>query len=359
MGRKRKDDSQGLPQRVYLRSGSFYYVHRSGKWENLGKDLVAAKKRAEHYNDPTGTYGTMAWFLDQFIVNCEQRLAANDIAQRTVSDYTDATVPLKAFFGAMLPTDIGPHHITEYLDIGMKTERPVRANRERACLSSCFSWMMRNNMGSMDGRANPCMRSSGVQRNPESPRERYVTHAEYREVWEMATRSERMLMGLTYRTLQRPESDIIHWTTAIVLTEGDGRVLSFRQNKTKRLHRIALNADLDALIPRLEGTVRKLHEPLVRRLDGGFYAYDGLCSMLKRSIEAANVRRKARGIGPMQSFGFRDLKGKGATDMYFIDKVPIEEIQQLCGHASKATTEKYIKARWQQTAAPNRTNFSV
>ena len=37
VGRRRKDDSQGLPQRVYLRSGSLYYVHPNGKWERIGK----------------------------------------------------------------------------------------------------------------------------------------------------------------------------------------------------------------------------------------------------------------------------------------------------------------------------------
>jgi hypothetical protein len=73
VGPKRKD-SLGLPNRFYLRSGSFYYAHPGGKWENLGKDLAAAKKRAEHYADPTDTYGTMSWYLDQFIIDCEQRV---------------------------------------------------------------------------------------------------------------------------------------------------------------------------------------------------------------------------------------------------------------------------------------------
>jgi len=75
--------------------------------------------------------------------------------------------------------------------------------------------------------------------------------------------------------------------------------------------------------------------------------------MLKRSIETANVRRAARGQEPIASFGFRDLKGKGATDMYYLAKVPIEQIQQLLGHASKTTTEIYIKQRWRETAEPN------
>ena len=51
------------------------------------------------------------------------------------------------------------------------------------------------------------------------------------------------------------------------------------------------------------------------------------------------------------SFGFRDLKGKGATDMYLSGR-QLELIQVLCGHDSVTTTEKYVKARWRGIVAP-------
>lgn len=186
MGRQRRDDSQGLPSRVYLRRGSFFYVHRSGKWENLGKDLVAARRKAEHYADPTGTYGTMTWWLQQFLLDFEQQVRAKLKSERTLEDYqgaigtADAPGPLRAFFGAMLPTQIEPRHLATYLEVGAKAGRAVRANRERACLSSCISWMLRNGHGGLQ--VNVCMRASGVKRNAESARDRYVTDAEYREL---------------------------------------------------------------------------------------------------------------------------------------------------------------------------------
>ena len=96
-----------------------------------------------------------------------------------------------------------------------------------------------------------------------------------------------------------------------------------------------------------------LRAPLVATLKGEHYTYDGISSMLRRSIAVANVRRKARGIDALESFGYRDLKGKGATDMYYIARLPIEDIQQLPGHANKTTTEIYIKQRWRETAEPN------
>jgi integrase len=80
--------------------------------------------------------------------------------------------------------------------------------------------------------------------------------------------------------------------------------------------------------------------------------------MLKRAIKKANVVRTKKGIETMPPFGFRDLKGKGATDMWLAGE-PIEKIQLLCGHEDKATTEMYIKQRWRETAAPNMVEMAV
>jgi integrase len=41
----------------------------------------------------------------------------------------------------------------------------------------------------------------------------------------------------------------------------------------------------------------------------------------------------------------------------WLDGTPIERIQLLCGHADKTTTERYIKARWRETAQPNQVHI--
>ncbi len=60
----------------------------------------------------------------------------------------------------------------------------------------------------------------------------------------------------------------------------------------------------------------------------------------------------------LQLFGFRDLKGKGATDMWLSGE-PIERIQLLRGHKDKATTEIYVKSRWRDSIAPNSLKISA
>lgn len=364
MGRRRKNPDSGLETRVYGKHGAFYYVHRNGTWESLGKDKDAANRKAKVYNDPDGLYGTMVHWLQMFLLHCEARVAAGTLSQRTLDDYRDAieiqpdradgrptkSGALSRYFAApMTPLDVTPNMVKGFLTINATLGRAVRGNRDKAALSACFTWLLthEDNPGVQ---VNPCLRGSGVTRNAEKKRSRYVTGDEYRDVFAMASRSERLLMELTYRTLQRPESDIIWWTTETLITEEGVRKLHFQQNKTGTWMKIALSPDLDALLKR--GKVVKITEPLVHTLKGEIYTYDGISSMLRRTIAAANAWRKARGIQEMASFGYRDLKGKGATDMW-LSGIPIEQIQLLCGHASKSTTEIYIKARWNETAQPN------
>lgn len=361
MGRRRKDgDPLGLAgTRIRVRGGRFYYIHPGPpvREEPLGTDLVAAKKRAALYNDPAGAYGTVGYWLEAWLAHCAGRVNAGSLSARTLADYTAALPPLQAFFGHLAPEQVEPAMVQQYVDAGAALGRPVPANRERAALSAMLSWLLRQPGAAPALRINPCMRASGVRRNTERQRERYVTHAEYRATYAAAGPSVRLMMELVYRTLQRPEVDVLAWTPAIVRTKGTGagssssssspagsseRVLRFRQSKTGRQIDIALVGRLDELVRQAIGDVPVLHQPLVHTLAGHGYSYDGISAMLKRAQKAAGVA----------SFGFRDLKGKGATDMWLAGE-PIERIQLLCGHAHAATTERYIKARWTETAQPN------
>ncbi len=73
-------------------------------------------------------------------------------------------------------------------------------------------------------------------------------------------------MELTYRTLQRPESDIVLWDDRIITMEGPRRYLKFTQNKTQMPMKIGFSPTLDELLPRPEGKVRVLRAPLVATL---------------------------------------------------------------------------------------------
>lgn len=362
MGRRRKDgDPLGLAgTRLYLRRGRFVYAHPNRPWETLATtDVEEAKRIAAAYKANKGqAVGTMAYWFGEFLADFKLAVKAGAKSKRTLDDYTgyfEADGPLVAVFGALTPLQIKPHMVQAYLDDNARLVPPraTQANRERAALSSCLSWLIRTNKapGLL---VNVCMRASGVRRNKETQRERYVTDAEYRATYEVGNRAVRLAMELVYRTLQRPEVDVLAWTPANVRLKDGARILKFRQSKTGTNIEIALSGMLGALVADAIGTVPQLHQPILHTLAGKAYTYDGLSSMLRQAHDKVRNAHKAKGgtLADMPSFGLRDLKGKGATDMWR-DGVPIERIQLLCGHKSKTTTEKYIKARWTETAAPN------
>lgn len=360
MGRKRKQNDLGLPERVYLRHGAFYYVHPgTGKWERIGTDLEEAKRRASLYRNADGTYGTMAYWYGLFLVDCKRRIGLpkkrRGISQRTYKDYKDAEPTLSAFFGKMLPHQVQGHHVAAYLDIGAADDRAVRANREISALSSCFTWLRRQPEASVP--ANPCF---GIERNPEFKRERYVEHDEYQYIYKHSTSSMRAFMELVYRTLQRPE-DIMEWTSANIVKkrEPDGtirKIIRNDQGKTGKIVDIAVTPELEAVLASVlpEGDIEAgPGYPLIHTLQGKPYTYDGLSSMLRR-----RVYRAAKDGKISAPFGFYDLKGKGATDMWLAGE-KLEKIQVLCGHESVRTTEIYVKARWRGTVQPNQTRLAA
>jgi integrase len=331
VGRPRKDPSQRLPKRVYLRSGSFYYVHHDGRWERLGPDLAHARKAAEAYNADSPMYGTMAYWLDQWIKYLKTRVATASLAQRSLNDYEKNLVPLKLYFGHMSPRAIETPHVKGYLDIGLEQERGVRANREKAALSACMSWMVEHKHAGLT--SNICLL---VARNPERPRDRYIGDDEYNDVFDRGDAAVRAWMECMYRTLQRP-SDILTWTKSNIIEEGGRRMLSFRQAKTQARLKIIitprLQVALDQMAAARAAQKRKVSSVyLICTRYGQPYTEEGLSSMMRRHIKAAGI----------EDFAPYDCKAKGATDMYQAG-VPIEEISALCAHESVTTTERYIK----------------
>lgn len=335
MGRPRKQPGQGLPERVYLKSGSYYYVHAEGqRWERLGADLDAAKKVAAQYNSGAGHHpNTFSFWIEQWKKENNARVTAGTLAPRTRDDYAADLVPIEAVFGKMTPGSIQAWHITKYLKIGREAGRPVRANREKAAMSACLSWIISDTELGITINV-----AKLVRRNHEEKRKRYVSDEEYHAVYAHAGPAERALMELVYRTLQRP-SDVLRWTWSSIDANG---VLSFKQGKTGALMRIAVTATLRACFDDLAAARKKKSLYLVPREDGRPYTESGISSMLRKAVVAAELKDLA----------LYDMKAKGATDMYQ-NGTPIEQIQALCGHDKSSTTEIYIKQHMRKVMEPN------
>ena len=130
-----------------------------------------------------------------------------------------------------------PTRARKYL--GRRTKK-VTANREVAVFSTIFN---RGREWGYTSAANPCQ---GVHRNRELGRDKYVTDAEYRALYEKADPVLRDAMDLAYYTGQRV-ADVLKMKRADI-HEG---ALWVRQAKTKAKLRIAIEGELAAVIERI------------------------------------------------------------------------------------------------------------
>lgn len=342
MGRRRKDGNPlGLEPRVEFHHGQFTYRHRDGRREQLGTDLAKANERARVYNDPAQRYGTLGYFLDLYIAEAKAGRLLRPKKPRTIADNEIEAGFLKTVFEKVFPSDLAAHPelIAQYRD---KRTAKVRANRELSLLSALYTWMIER--GHCPGLTTNPLRE--IQRNPESPKDRYVEDDEYRAVYAIAQRSVCMAMTLAYRTLQRP-ADVLSWGPQHVriktVAGASTDVLSIAQGKTGKRIDIEITEDLDEALKmlspqgdlrrvRLAGGITRLTPYLVHTLDGQAYTVSGIRAMIRRYCAQAEVN----------PFALMDVRAKGATDMY-LRGIPLERIQMLMGHESVQTTEIYIK----------------
>jgi hypothetical protein len=197
MSGRRKNNPLNLEPRVYAKHGAFYYVHKDNRWEKLGSDIAKANELAQLYNSSRGMYGTMEYWLDIFVDECQERVKSGSLSRRTLEDYRNNIKVLKIYFAApMSPIDIEPIHVQEYLEICAKAGRPVRGNRERAALSACISWLIRTRK--VEGlTTNPCTRAGGIKRNPEPKSERHAIHKKCHDVLETVPEAVHALVEFT------------------------------------------------------------------------------------------------------------------------------------------------------------------
>lgn len=347
VGRRRKADLH-LPVNVYPKHGAYHFRDpKTGLWTRIAA-IGEERKMREEWARRMGVdneVGTVAWWLDLFLGHRDQLLRAGKLAERTLEDNRTESLYLKAFFGKMLPPEVEPHHVGQYLD-----ERGavawVRANREKALLSGLFAWLMRKAGTGIT--SNPCR---GVVRNREEKRHRYVEDRELHAVASIAVRSIWRWAWLIYRTAQRPDDCLLACPRDIRKLDDGRRVLRFVQGKmegrTGKTVDVVITPEIEEIIDTGSNVV-DLNRPFVCTAGGKPYTYDGASAMFRRYVAKSGLK----------DFGARDLRAKAATDLY-IQGTPLEVIQQLLGHDSITTTEKYIKARLPNLVQPNARQLRV
>src|SRR5690606_28951000 len=154
-----------LPANMQFKHGAYYFV-KSGKWTRLADSYgPALVKYAALVGSPVkvATVKDAVW---HYIEASKDRLAPS-----TLAGYRASAANVCAVFGAMRLVGVEAHDVYRYLT----TKGNVQANRDRALLSAAYSEARR--IGAFPKAADDP--TKGLEfRNPEKPRDRYVTDAE-------------------------------------------------------------------------------------------------------------------------------------------------------------------------------------
>lgn len=309
MGRRRKH-RRDLPERVYFRHGSYFFVRKDGTWLNLGKNYVRAISRYAAIND-VGTLNTMGVVMDSFIA---QEIPKK--AERTQREYLQQMKRLRTVFGHMRPDEIEPKDVYGYMD-----RRPaIAANREKSLLSALFSFAIRKGLCS----DNPCRL---VKRNTETPRDRYVHDTEFSAIYKRAPAAVQCAMEIARLTGLRL-GDIL----ALRLQDVKGDGLYVQTSKTGKMLIFELTLELSAVIAKAKtlGPKKVRGLSLIVNRSGARYTLDGFSTAWQKVMTKAIEEKVIE-----ERFTFHDLRAKAGSES--------ENAQDLLGHDDPRTTNRVYR----------------
>lgn len=298
-----------LPPCVYHRNGGYYYVKR-GVWTPIGKNLSSAlAEYARIIAPPTGGCDQL---LERTLQRCKESVKPN-----TYNQYSQACKKLKPILAEFTPELVEPHHIAAILDHHRST--PNMANRMLTFMRLSFS----NGLTWGLCKANPCY---GVKRHTEKRRGRYLTHEEYKVIWQCAPAQLRAIMDIAYLTGQRI-GDVL----AIRLSDIKDGGIAFQQQKTSKRLLITAQALPEAIerAKALHSNIRGM--TLFHGRGGKPLGYYGVRDAFERACVLAKV----------EDATLHDIRAKSLTDA----KKQGLNAQKLGGHSTEAMTNRYIRDR--------------
>lgn len=285
------------------------YILAVQQWAKLEQDKIANHDRAT-FNDVSMRYTA--------------EIIPQAKSQNTRRNKSQEIKMLNKFFDGAPLDEITPKHIRQYLDWRCNT--PAIANNEISLFSNI--WNKAREWGYTE-KVNP---ADGVTRYPKKRRDNYVENDVYQLVYVKANQKIKDLMDIGYLIGQRP-IDLVGIHSRDIK---DG-VLSISQEKTKAKLRFAISGSLKAIFDRIMPEKpdflfkNERNRPLKRdRLTKWFRALRNEVIVEYPELE-----------NEINTFQFRDLRAKSATDVYLSET--LQNAQEQLGHTNEQMTQTYIR----------------
>lgn len=214
------------PPGVHVRAGRYYFV-KHNKWTGLsrvGEGLRELYRRLSLL-DGESMPGNMLAIFVKYADGPMLKLAEATQKQYNYFFFGTETVEgiLNFTFGHLMPYEVEPTLVAQYLEKAERKGGPSSGNRAKAALSSVFEFAMRKGWA----KYNPCR---GVRRNKERPSKvRIKSSIELAQKMDQAPRHFAPVMQFAYLLGVR-EIDIIKMVVSAITPDG----IRYIESKTKK-----------------------------------------------------------------------------------------------------------------------------
>lgn len=326
MARPRKHNPN-LPPGVIFKHGAYHY-RKGGKSKKLADDLPTALREYGRRLEAEGAVddpNTLPRLLDKFVIE-----HAAKKKPKTLEMYDRCVGLLKPIVADFRPHQLTASDVTQIVRAVGKKHGATTANQCRATLSAVFGFGIELGLAT----TNP-VRDTKKIAIPK--RKRYVENAELDAIGAAGSPVVQAVIDLAYVTGQRI-SDVLE----LSLDFKEKNYVTLVQRKTGHRMKLRRTRGLITVIKAVTATCEKQlrnsaiekgvePETIVFNSRGLPYTYDGFSTLWQRA-------RKESGI---QDARIHDVRAKALTDAEELGM----DAQTLAGHASRTTTEGYIRRR--------------
>jgi len=320
MGRPRKHERH-LPANMHFKHGAYYFV-RAGKWLKLAREYGSALTK---YAELIGTRTEIVTVHDavwHYIQTNAHRLAAT-----TLDGYRYSAANLCTVFGKMPLADLQAHDVYRYLT----TKGNVQANRDRALLSAAYSEARR--IGAFPKAADDPTKALEY-RNPETPRDRYVTDAELDAIITAASPKLGCIARFIELTGMR-QGDALR----IRMSDLDDEGFTYWNSKSKKRQGLIWSPELKDCVDDAKRLWRRFgREWLFESRPKGKHAARGIGPYTPSGLRS--LWRVARTKAGLPDVRLHDLRGKAGSD-----RETLTEAQEMLGHSTPDITRKHYRRK--------------
>lgn len=328
-----------LPKGVHEHNGRYrksVRVNGKQRWVSLsrvqdgrkGFEAALRKYEADNARDDDRP-STVRDLLYRYLRDCERAARNNDpeaLADTTRKGYwalADKS-PLLEVFGRARIEDVQPEDVIDYLKARKAAKAPIAGNRERALLSSAFSyanaqkWM----------RGNPC---HGVRRNREKPKTGHVPTEAFDAAVKKLPEHIRDAVEFAYLSGLR-KADVLALKRSnledhgIVVVEGKTRSRTGKMVFVRWSDR--LRACVQRALDRQDRIASKPASKLLHRRTRPTIDFV-FANSRNQPLTASAVDSALKRLGTLKTFSFQDVRAKANTDSEAKNR------QNLLGHTAQ------------------------